>query len=341
MKKQLIALAVIGTMTAPMIAQADATLYGSFRFGIADTSNTGPAGSKTDGDLDLVDTSSRIGIKGTVDLGLDSTEGFFNVEWGVNGVDETESDVKIDNRLMLIGMRGDWGQFILGKQYLPHYLWINSNTDVFQPESREYGERFYLGNIRPGGGTGDSFLKRTEGAVTYFSPVVNGLQFVGGVVLLGQDDDSDDVIDEDVDAYNVALRYAANAFSAAISYGDIETVNTPGAEVEKDALGFAVKYQANGLELMGRYEESETSIGGSNTEDEDVIEVAARYTMNSTAYYVRVSEYDNKIGDLDLTQWGIGISHKMGKGIVYLEHINNDSDDTFGDRSIAGYRLDF
>ena len=37
MKKSLIALAVAGAMTAPMIAQADATLYGSFRIGLDKT----------------------------------------------------------------------------------------------------------------------------------------------------------------------------------------------------------------------------------------------------------------------------------------------------------------
>jgi predicted porin len=308
--------------------------------GVADTSNNGAPGSKTDGDLDLIDTSSRMGVKGTVDLGLDNAEGFFKVEWQIYGVDDADQSVTTGNRLMQIGLRGDWGQVILGKQYLPHYLWINFNTYVFHPGSAGYGERFYLGTSKPGGAAGH-FMKRTEGAVTYHSPVVNGLQFVGGVVLLGDNDDGDNATDDDVDAYNVAVRYAANGFSAAVSYGDIETVNTPGAEVEKDALGVALKYKANGLEIMGRYEESETSTGGVNSADEDVIEVAARYTMNGTAYYARVSEYDNKIGNLDLTQWGVGVSHKMGKGIVYLEHVNNDSDDTFGDRTVAGYRLDF
>jgi predicted porin len=356
MKKQLIALAVAGAMTAPMIAQADATLYGSFRMGIAKTD---------DGDLDVVDTSSRIGIKGTVDLGLDSAEGFFKAEWQAIGTDDADQTDALRARQMLTGLRGDWGTLILGKQWLPHALWIQHTTAIFHPGDGGYGERFNLGNTAPG--KSGHFLKRTEGALTYHSPVMNGFQFVGGVVLLGDKDDNDGSADDDVDAYNLALRYSANGFTAAISYGELDvngnsdstaltvdatsastsepvvsTTTTTNTEYKTENLGVALKYKANALEVMAKYEEEENKANGVVTTDEDVIELAVRYTVNGTAFYARVAEYDEKVADTDLTQYGVGVSHKMGKGIVYLEYFDNDSDDTANpDRLLAGYRLDF
>jgi len=160
MKKSLIALAVSGAMLAPMVAQADATLYGSFRMGVADTSNNGAPGAKTDGDVRVVDTSSRMGIKGDVDLGMEGTKGFFHWEAQVYGTDDPDQARALGNRLMYIGAKGDWGTAQIGKMYHPHYLLIQVPTNVFHPGSGGYGERFNLGN---------TYHKRQQNTIAYIS----------------------------------------------------------------------------------------------------------------------------------------------------------------------------
>ncbi|MEH6814459.1 MAG: porin, partial [Motiliproteus sp.] len=240
------------------------------------------------------------------------------------------------------GARGDWGQATIGKQWMPHYLWISAPTNVFHPGDGSYGEHFNLSNSADG--KAGHFLKRTEGALVYHSPVMNGLQLVAGAVLLGDDNENNNSVDDNVDAYNIAARYAANGLTVALSFGEIETDNTAGAKDEQEAKGFNVKYKANALEVMAKYEALETTSGGVEVADEDVIELAVRYTVNGTAVYGRVSDYEDDkdtSASGELKQWGLGVSKKLGKGIVYLEHVNNDSDDTAGDRTLAGYRLDF
>jgi predicted porin len=351
MKKSLIALAVAGAMTAPMIAQADATLYGSFRMGVAQDSNTGVAGSKTDGDLDVIDTSSRMGIKGDVDLGLNGTKGFFQWEAQVYGADDADQGQSLGNRLMLIGAKGDWGTAQIGKMYHPHYLLIEAPTNVFHPGSSNYGERFNLGN---------DFHKRQQNTVAYISPSMNGLTFIGGLVLLGDSDDNDGATDDTVDGYNLAATYAGvDNLTVSASYGSVESdsytvtkvagvslsdlslPNIAATDFEKDVWGLSAKYTMDALELMAKYEESETDFNGANQIDENVWELAARYTMGATAVYGRYADYEEDNTSSDLEQWGLGVSQKMGNGIVYLEHVNNDSDDYHGDRTVAGYRLDF
>lgn len=330
MKKSLIALAVAGAMTAPMIAQADATLYGSFRIGLQKVDN---------GDTGVDDQSSRVGIKGDVDLGLDGTKGIFHWEAQANNAQGVDQSRALSTRLQYIGAQGDWGKALIGKQYHPHYLLISGPTNIFNPGDGGYGERFNLGNSALGK-TGH-FMKRTESTIAYYSPKMNGFQVIGGVVMATDNDDNNNSVDETADAINIAGTYSANGVTVSASYGTIETANTPGAEMQTDVWGLAGKYQLDALELMAKYEDKETETGSTENSDERVWELAARYTMGATSVYGRYADYEDKVGNTDLEQWGLGVQQKLGKGRVFAEYIDNDSDDTNEDRAVLGYRVDF
>ncbi|WP_415897896.1 porin [Neptuniibacter sp. QD57_21] len=333
MKKSLIALAVAGAMTAPMIAQADATLYGSFRIGVE---------SVEDADLNVEDQSSRIGIKGDIDLGLEGTKGLFHWEANVSTADSNEygGGQMFGQRLGYIGAKGDWGQVLIGRQYHPHYLLISAPTNLFNPGSGNWGERFNLGNDQH---------KRVDNTIAYYTPKMNGFQAIAGFVLQsdGSDSDVDGALDDDVDGYNVAGTYSANNVTVSASYGHVEASDT----VEVDTWGLSAKYKLDALELMLKYEDQETEIGTANDQEEDVWELGARYTMGATSVYARYADYDTEnnfelvdgqVVDADYQQWGIGVTQKLGKGRVFLEHVKNDSDDVVaGDRTTAGYRVDF
>lgn len=336
MKKSLIALAVAGAMTAPMIAQADATLYGSFRIGLQKVDN---------GDTGVDDQSSRVGIKGDVDLGLDGTKGIFHWEAQANNAQGVDQDTALKTRLQYIGAQGDWGKLLIGKQYHPHYLLISGPTNIFNPGDGDYGERFNLGNSALG--KDGHFMKRTESTIAYYSPKMNGFQFIGGVVLATDNNDSNDVVDDTADAVNIAGTYSANNVTVSASYGTIETANTPNAEMQTDVWGLAAQYKLDNLELMAKYEDKEEETGSAEVSDQDVWELAARYTMGATSVYARYADYNNDTTDLDLQQWGLGVQQKLGKGRVFAEYVDNDSDDFNSDgdqredRAVLGYRLDF
>ncbi|WP_415900681.1 porin [Neptuniibacter sp. QD48_11] len=331
MKKSLIALAVAGAMTAPMIAQADATLYGSFRIGLQKVDN---------GDTGVDDQSSRFGIKGDIDLGLDGTKGLFHWEAQANNATVTDQTTALGSRLHYIGAQGDWGKLLIGKQYHPHYLLISGPTNIFNPGDGGYGERFNLGNSALGKTA--HFMKRTENTIAYYTPKMNGFQFIGGVVLATDGNDSNDSVDETVDAVNLAGTYSANNFTVSASYGTIETANTPGAEQQTDVWGLAAQYKLDALQLMAKYEDKETETGSTENSDERVWELAARYTMGATSVYGRYADYEDDVANSDFDQWGIGVQQKLGKGRVFAEYVDNDSDDTANpDRAVLGYRVDF
>ena len=348
MKKSLIALAVAGAMTAPMVAQADATLYGSFRMGLV-----GADGA----DMDLRDESSRIGIKGDVDLGMENTKGLF--QWEANVATTDNNGDMFKARLALMGLTGNWGTALVGRQYHPHYTMVNSHTNIFQSASSDTGEALALGN---------QWHKRTDNTLAYASPVMGGFQVVGGAVIAGTGDDSDNNFDEDVDGYNIGAQFTGvEGLRVSASYGNVDTPVT-GAKVgsaagvtgdyESEIWGLGATYQIADLTLAAKYEEREDTVGA-DSEEFTVWELAAKYQIAATALKARYGNIESE-GDkvlngtnTDGDQWMIEVEQKLGsRGYAWVSYTDFDEEaagivsDLHGktiaeDLWMIGYRLDF
>ncbi|GAA0686938.1 hypothetical protein GCM10009104_11160 [Marinobacterium maritimum] len=322
MKKSLIALAVAGAMTAPIVAQADATLYGSFRVGLHSAEDT---------DLDLRDESTRIGIKGDVDLGLEDTKGLFH--WEAN-VDTTDNEGEMfAARLAYIGATGSWGTALAGRQYHPHYLLVNLPTDIFDAATSDAGEWNQLGN---------NVHKRVDNTIAYHSPVMSGFQLIGGAVVAASGSDDNGVADSNMDGYNIAAKYTAGDLYVAASYGDVqEDVAATANDIE--TMGVAVKYQIADLGLAAKYETQEVK----GDYDETAWELAATYDIGATQLQARYSDFEEDLANEEGSQWAVGVQHKLGKkGRVYVNYFDFDSDaealsTAFKDRLVLGYRVDF
>ncbi|MBA4502037.1 porin [Marinobacterium marinum] len=329
MKKSLIALAVAGAMTAPIVAQADATLYGSLRAGIK---------SADDQKLNVEDESSRIGIKGDVDLGLESTKGLFVFEQAVS----TESGAWGSGRLAYLGATGNWGTALIGRQYHPFYTMIESKTGIFNSAGNDFGEAFQFGNIAH---------KRESNTVAYATPNMNGLQAVAGIVMDGGSDNNP--AEEDLDAYNIGVNYAANGLDAGISYGAANDSDN------WEILGVAASYQIDAFTVAGKYVDG--SIDAQNT-DFSNWEIAGVYTMGATSFKARYGNAEIETtgaADLDGDQWGVEVEQKLGKrGRVYVGYTDFDTEGqaiassiysmvkgeaktVAKDTLVLGYRLDF
>ncbi|MBV0932227.1 porin [Marinobacterium weihaiense] len=339
MKKSLIALAVAGAMTAPIVAQADATLYGSFRVGLV---------SQQDEDLDLRDESTRIGIKGDVDLGLENTKGLFHWEAnldttdndaGVVNTDGTKSGKMFSERLAYIGATGNWGTALVGRQYHPHYTMVASHTNIFNSADKEFGEAFILGNNVDGNGY---HHKRNDNTLAYASPIMAGFQVVAGAVIAGGNDDSQD----DVDGYNVAAQYTGvEGLRVSASYAATEEDGVLG--FDQDLWGVGATYKLSALTVAARYEDREIDAAGVTTDERDAWELAAAYQMGATALKARFGDLDIATADVDGEQWGLEVEQKLGnKGRVWVGYTDIDEEvatalNVAEDTLVLGYRLDF
>ena len=322
MKKSLIALAVAGALTAPMIAQADATLYGSMRVEL----------NSVDGaDLDLNDNSSRVGIKGDVDLGLEDTKGVFQWEFNIPTADNGAYGAggSLGERLGYIGATGSWGTALVGRQYHPHFLLMNLNTYTFSDASM--AERYFLGNDNH---------KRVDNTLAYVTPSMGGVTLVAGLVIAGDGNDNNNSADSDVDGYNVAAKYAGNGLTAALSYGSVN-YDVAGGTSDDEVWGLSAKYAINdAATVMFRYEDSDEAAAGA---DSDVTFVGGTYKIDNTVLKLAYTDLDSETAGSDEDSIMLEVMQKMGKGSVYAAYMDVDADTAANDTDMftVGYRLDF
>ena len=134
MKKSIFAVAVASVLTLGA-AQAETVLYGSIRYDYE--SKKIHAMDKEDGQIkrftsnrvsNLNDAGSRIGLKGSEDLGNNNAV-IYNLEYGFDGMaaDETKG---FKTRLAILGLTGDWGTVTAGRQHNPFKQTIVDDTVV-------------------------------------------------------------------------------------------------------------------------------------------------------------------------------------------------------------------
>ena len=119
MQKKLIALAVASLVSAPVFAQSQVTLYGTFDAGVRNESNVdGKGGSKLSMDSTGTYNSNRWGMKGSEDLG-NGMKANFNLEGGFKSGsgDIDNSTTNIFRRKAIVGLSGNWGALDLGQNY--------------------------------------------------------------------------------------------------------------------------------------------------------------------------------------------------------------------------------
>ena len=125
MKKSLILLSVLASVAGTAFAQSSVTMYGVLDAGL--NVETPPASTPASAGNQYslasgISTPSRIGFKGSEDFGA-SLKALFQLEAGVqlNNGQSTETGT-LFNRASWIGLSGDFGTVMLGRQFTPMYL---------------------------------------------------------------------------------------------------------------------------------------------------------------------------------------------------------------------------
>lgn len=129
MKKTLIALAVLGSIAGVAQAQSSVTVYGVVDVGLAHENNGTTSVSKMiDGGAGGLN-GSRLGFKGSEDLG-GGLSAIFQIENGFSADTGAQADAtRLFNRLSFVGLTGGFGTVKLGRQKDPVY----ANVDTFDP----------------------------------------------------------------------------------------------------------------------------------------------------------------------------------------------------------------
>lgn len=186
MNKKLMAVAVAGALAAPAIAFAQASsvqIFGRAHVGLDTYQAEGAtAGKKADFEsrTRVYDTTSRIGFRGTEDLG-GGLKAIFLITSGVNidtgtsngqnGAPSSSSGT-LGSRDSWAGLQGRWGQLTFGRH---NVWWGNGTQDQIFANQLNASTGISTGSFGRGMGVG---VTRVSNSVQYNSPVMSGFNAV-------------------------------------------------------------------------------------------------------------------------------------------------------------------
>lgn len=296
MNKKLIALAVAAA-AIPTLSLADVVIYGKIKAGVENT-KVGEAGSNN-----LVeDYGSRIGFKGTEDLGN-----------GLKALWQVESKIAVDSgegtsfgtRQSFLGMEGSFGKVRLG--YINNSLNDLGLIDLWEYNSDAQGLSLFT---RTG--------ERLANSVRYDSPDFGGVKFnVGhGVDENRNDGNNRHTTYAGID-YNANGIFASYAYQRnADQYGDNKT-----GQVHRVEAG----YDANNLFVGLGYQQTKGNFGWLDTDEVKTREAALTvgYTMGAfTPKFSLAKGWNMKeiggdtIDNSDYKQYVVGVDYAFSKRTV-------------------------
>jgi predicted porin len=290
MKKNIIALAIASAIAAP-VAFADApTVYGQGYLSIDNLTDKGTS---------LNSHSSRIGIKGSEDLG-NGLKAVYKMEFGVN---MTETDSGLSGRNAYVGLAGGFGTVLMGRHDTPFKM--IQGKDLFNDATKKgYGDNKPMaGGLGIGGGE-----VRAEKVVAYVSPSFGGVKIIAAGVS-GNNNSNANASTSAADGYGVDANDAAltNAYSVAATYGS----------------------KKKGLYLAGAYNNWDSKMNVTNGVD-DVKEtrLVAQYATSGLLANVMFQDFDTSDVATEGTNLQANIGYKMGKIMPKLKYSMVDYKDS-------------
>ena len=336
MKKSLIALAVAGAMTAPVVAQADATLYGNVEI-------EGVFGDNQDADIQIDD--AIIGVKGSDETYIDGVSSFYNIEFELGEGSNAISDGNgISTRKANAGLTGGFGTLIGGR--------FSNPIDATEAND------LYSESVST-----DYFMKNPDRltAAAYITPTFSGFSAYAGIVADGASgSDFNENDNEDLDGYLVGASYTLGGFSADLGYwnleGDGDLVGGPGSTIDDiEYVGLALSYAIDAFTFTGTYETTDNYADGAWAgnlayafADTETWALAVDYALENTNFGITYMDYtEEEVGtdsDVEADEWGVYVSHALSnKASIKAQYTSADTDDSLEveDVFVIGYNVKF
>ncbi len=248
MKKQALAIAIASAMVAPSAFAAQDTsgmhftsasegFYASLRARLDFSS--GDTGTKLD------NNSSRFGVRGTNDLG-GGLEGFYQWEGGLSIASGGFSDPAVRVRLGHVGLRGNFGELVVGSFWPNDYNWTFGSTDI----ANNYSGFLAYHDDREG---------RANASIQYTTPDLNGFQ---GAIRIRTRNTAESAVDNEICIVDASVpvmgRGTAPMFQLPVD-GTCPTGTTGDGSAavsddnDLDAWNLAATYAVQGFTVGGAY----------------------------------------------------------------------------------------
>jgi predicted porin len=231
MQYKCLAVALFTSLPLLAAAQSNVTVYGVVDAAVS-SEDTGAAGEGRRTVINSGDqSSSRIGFRGTEDLG-NGLKALFNIEAGVS-IDTGAGDSALFGRRSVVGLQNQFGTLTVGREYSPIAA-VAGATDIL-------GQGFYGSNLSAFGT--NRLTRRLSNSVNFKSAAFSGLT-VGAAYSAGEK-----TTGPSGDLKGVSLEYANGPFYAGAGYHTFKRVGT--GNDKEYALGAGYKF--GNIEVKGNY----------------------------------------------------------------------------------------
>lgn len=224
MQKKLIALAVAGLVSVPAFAQSNVTIYGIVDMGYVYRGDNVDDNVKSRSGIDSgVANGSRLGFKGTEDLGNGLKAGFVLEQGILADTGASAQGGATFGRQSFVSLGGSFGTVALGRQYAPQFLLLDSldpfGTGQVGASNNVYGIDVRLDNL-----------------AAYVSPTWNGFNVVAGYTFNAAGNEESPRIKggatDDIRVWAIAPNYTNGPLSIGLNYHNVNPT-APGADSTK------------------------------------------------------------------------------------------------------------
>jgi predicted porin len=297
MKKSLIAAAVAAAIVAPAAANANVVIYGRVHVSIDNYDAEG------DSQWEVNSRASRIGFKGTEDLG----NGLSLIWKAETTYDFADGGAWGSGRNAYIGLAGDWGTFLYGRHDTPYKMaYYAGGVEMMADTVLDFGDTGEL----------DISRVRASNAIAYVSPNMNGLTIAAAIVP-GEGNNFDNGTGL-ADAVSVSGMYSNNGLKLAAAYEDLGSNDTK--------FMVTAGYTMNNVTVAGLYQDYE---------DDKSLLLSAGIAMGNNNFVLKYGQTDWDGGSDDTTMWGIGAEHNLSKrtkayvGYASVDEANSSTETAF------------
>lgn len=296
MKKSLIALAVLAASGAAM-AQSSVTLFGIVDTSVGYINKANAAGDSLYGLSTSGNATSRLGFRGTEDLGGGLKAGFW-LEGEIFGDNGNTGGFNFQRR-STISLMGNFGEVRLGRDLTPSYT-KNISYDLFGQTGIGQFKGWSNWN---GSNVADASNVRSSNMVSYYTPNFSG--FTGGVGY-GFDEQTVGKQGRYAGAFGA---YDNGPLSVALSYDRRDLA----AAAKRDTLTVGASYNLNVAKLSTILQQSKYETPGLADAKYNAYAVGASMPVGAGEFKLQYALYDQKAINSKAQQLSLGYVHNLSK----------------------------
>ncbi len=343
MKKSLVALATLA-VAGMASAQSSVTLFGIVDAGVSYydvKSNTGAKQSSWQ-QTNSGYNSSRIGFRGTEDLGGGLAAGFWleaalGNDAGTAGAGSlTSPSSQFFNRRSTVSLSGGFGEIRIGRDYTATF-W---NDTVFDPfGTNGVGTNVVMSAhsavLTGAGVASDVTAVRSNNMVAYFLPSNLGGVYGQAQYAFHENVKTDGAFSGKANQYaGGRFGYANGPLDVALAYGEVTVVDTVASEVTAKTFNLGASYDLGVVKLFGELSRvqndfSFTTVYGSDSTDLDGALIGSTAPVGAgliRASYSTVKVKSDVGSDPKANKYAIGYVHNLSKRTALYAtyaHISN------------------